>query len=259
MQISISEERLTGLKNWLTHYISTFRSNEPEIQQNLDLKEDHTFRVCEEIIHIGEQLGLNIYELRLAQIIAMFHDVGRFEQYVRYKTFSDRKSENHSELGIKILEKHGILESFDSSIKDIILKSIKFHNRPSLPQDESETCLFYSKLIRDADKLDILKVVTDYYHRKDSKENGAIGLDLPDTPGFSEEIYYDLKNKRIANIKNLKNLNDFKLYQIGWIFDINFQPTLDSVKFRRYIELIRDVLPESSKIDEVIDIIYESY
>jgi putative nucleotidyltransferase with HDIG domain len=258
MLISITKERLTELKDWFTSYVHTFQYIEPEIQQNIDLKEDHTMRVCKEILCIGEQLGLNDDELRLAEIIALLHDVGRFEQYARYHTFSDLKSENHAELSVKIIKKFGLLKQFDNAIGDVIMRSIKYHNWPSLPLEETEPCLFYSKLIRDADKLDIWKVVTDYYYRKDPGKNGAIELELPNTQGFSEEVYHDLVNKRIVNIKHIKNLNDFKLLQIGWIFDINFKPTLDCIKERRYLELIRDVLPESKEINEIFDIIYVS-
>jgi len=96
-------------------------------------------------------------------------------------------------------------------------------------------------------------VVTDYYHQKNGKRNGAIELDLPDTPGFSEEVYQDLMNKRIVDIKHVKNLNDFKLLQIGWIFDINFNITMEAIKSRRYLEMIRDVLPKSEKIQLIFE------
>jgi hypothetical protein len=95
--------------------------------------------------------------------------------------------------------------------------------------------------------------VTDYYHRENGKRNGAIELDLPDSPGFSEEVYQDLMNKRIVNIGHVKNLNDFKLLQISWIFDINFDITRKAIKSRRYLEVIRDVLPKSKKIQIIFD------
>ena len=259
MEIILAQESVADLKKWFTSYVQTFKYKDIELQRNIDLKKDHTRRVCKEILNLGEQLGLNDDALRLAEIIALLHDIGRFEQYARYKTFMDGKSENHAELGVKILEKHEVLKQFDEATKDVILRSIQYHNRASLPREETETCLFFTKLLRDADKLDIWKVVTDYYHRKDEKRNGAIELDLPDTPGFSEEVYRDLINKKIVDIKHVKNLNDFKLLQIGWIFDINFKPTLRYIKERRYLEMIRDVLPKSKKISEIFDIIHRSF
>lgn len=255
MIVPIKEENVSDLKDWFINYVKTFKYNDSEVQQNIDLKEKHTMRVCNEIINIGKELKLNDHELRLAEIIALLHDVGRFEQYARYRTFADRKSEDHAVLGIRVLEEQGVLKQFEDEIKNIILFSVKNHNQALIAHNESEACIFFARLIRDADKLDILKVVTDYYHRKDNTKNGTLELDLPDTPGFSEKVYRDLMNKKIVNMKNLNNLNDFKLLQVGWMFDINFQPTLDCIKERRYLELIRGVLPESKKIDEIFDII----
>jgi len=60
---------------------------------------------------------------------------------------------------------------------------------------------------------------------------------------------------RTVNIKHVKNLNDFKLLQTGWIFDINFKPTFDYIKKRRYLEMIREVLPKSKEIKEIFEVI----
>ena len=39
----------------------------------------------------------------VAEAIALFHDVGRFPQYARYKTFRDSISTNHAALGASVL------------------------------------------------------------------------------------------------------------------------------------------------------------
>jgi hypothetical protein len=153
------------------------------------------------------------------------------------------------------LKRHEVLKGFDDSTERLILRTIECHNRASLPPEEEEPCLFFMKLLRDADKLDIWRVVTDYYHREDGRRNKTIELDLPDTPGISRTVYQDLVHKRIVNANHIKNLNDFKLLQIGWIFDINFDPTLYCIKSRRYLECIRDVLPETDEIRKIFDVI----
>lgn len=255
MKLSIGLNSLTELQEWFINYVQTFYNRKTEIQQNIVLKKEHTHRVCKEIVAIGQELKLNNDELQLSEIIALLHDVGRFEQYARYRTFMDSKSENHAELGVKIIERESILKPFNPEVQKIILQSIKYHNWPLLPCNVTEPVLLYAKLIRDADKLDIWKVVTDYYNKKDKRKNSAIELDLPDSPEISDTIVNDLIKKRIVNFKDVKNLNDFKLLQIGWVFDINFQPTLNRIKERGYLEMIRDVLPESKKINKVFDII----
>ena len=251
MHISIEKHTLETLKKWFSNYVYEFQTSEPEVRKNIDLKITHTYRVCNEILNIGKKLGLSENELRLAEIIALFHDIGRFEQYACYRTFNDGNSQNHAELGVNILNKLSIIDSIDTNLQHILRQSIRYHNLPKLPNQEDQTCLFYAKLIRDADKLDIWKVVTDYYNRVETQSNRAIELELPLTPGFSEKVYQDLLNRQIVNIQHVKNLNDLKLLQMGWIFDINFQPTMACIKKRRYIEMIRDVLPESKKIDNV--------
>ena len=75
---------------------------------------------------------MNGKDLRLAEAIALFHDVGRFEQYARYHTFVDRRSADHAWLGVEILRKEGEL---DGSTRDLILRTVSYHNRMDLPRD----------------------------------------------------------------------------------------------------------------------------
>jgi putative nucleotidyltransferase with HDIG domain len=255
MVIIMNEESVEGLESWFTSYIQKFKSRNPDWQSNIILKEEHTRRVCKEILDIGRKIGLSDEDLCLAKLIALFHDIGRFEQYARYQTFVDRDSVNHAVLGVKILKKNGVLNKLDKSVQDLILRVILYHNRFALPQKETERCLFFAKLLRDADKLDIWRVVTDYYHRKDEKRNAAIELGLPDTPGISSDAYKDLIEGRMVDVAHLKNLNDFKLLQIGWIYDINFVQTFQCIQERGYLEMIRNVLPKSEEIAEIFNVL----
>ncbi|MDO9528461.1 MAG: HD domain-containing protein [Syntrophales bacterium] len=250
----MNEETVAALKDWFSGYVQIFKSVDDDLEQNTVLKEEHTERVCGEILNIGEKLGLHDKDLCLAEVIALLHDIGRFEQYARYRTFVDFHSVNHAEHGIKILQENGVLSGIDESTQKLILQTILYHNRAALPQKETEKCLFFTKLLRDADKLDIWRVVTDYYRRKNGKRNGALELGLPDTPGISDDVYNDLLEGKIVDVTHLKNLNDFKLLQIGWIYDINFTPTFQCIKERRYIEMIRDVLPESKKVERIFSV-----
>ena len=251
MRIILDNEIVTYLKTWFTGYVQNFKYDDPALQQNIDLKVRHTKRVCKEIIKIGSQLGLKEEELNLAESVALLHDVGRFEQYDRYRTFSDRLSEDHAELGIRVIEKEGILDNIYPDTRNLITCTIRSHNKSVIPVGQSDACLFFIRILRDADKLDILRLIIGYYYKRNGKSNGTLTLDLPDTPGFSEEVYNDLINRRVVNLKHVKNLNDFKLLQLGWIYDVNFRPSFDYIRKYRYMEKLRNVLPESEKIDYV--------
>jgi hypothetical protein len=251
----IDQETLLELKKWFADYVETFQSDVPEDQLNIDLKDKHTRLVCEEIIDIGRSLALSDSDLRLAEVTALFHDVGRFEQYARYHSFLDIETENHALLGIRILHTNHVLDAVDEETRDLIFYAISNHNRACLTCNGSERQLFFTKMLRDADKLDIWRVVTEYYHDDNRKRNGVLELNLPDTPEISVGVYKDLMERKIVKAEHLKNLNDFKLLQIGWVFDVNFPKTLQLVRERKYIEKIYKVLPKSDKVAKVYKIV----
>ncbi|MBN2034667.1 MAG: HD domain-containing protein [Deltaproteobacteria bacterium] len=243
---------LPSLKAWFQSYTHGFSSDDPIVQENLDLKREHTWRVCEAIRDIGWSLDLSKEDLCLAEASGLLHDIGRFEQYRRYRTFSDYKSENHAALGARIIQAAGILAGLEPVAADIILRAVAYHNRADLPLEEKEPCLFFLKLLRDADKLDIWRVVTEYYRNARFRRNRTIELDLPDVDRVSKPVYEALMQGRLVQTADLKTLNDFKLLQIGWIYDINFPMTFNIIEEKKYLERILDALPrQCPRVTEV--------
>jgi len=142
MMVKLENEQVRDLNDWFIRYVQGFK-NDPATVRNIVLKEEHTKRVCREIIAIGTDLGLTNDELHFAEIIALFHDIGRFEQYARYKTFVDRRSEDHAELGVTVLRRLGVLHRCGEATQDIVFRIIRYHNRAALPREETEPCLFF--------------------------------------------------------------------------------------------------------------------
>ena len=241
-----AQDILLGLKTWFKDYIRRFSSDDPVVQASMDLKTDHTRRVCEAIVNIGGSLDLSREDLCLAEVAALLHDIGRFEQYRRYRTFSDYKSEDHAALGVKVIKANRVLHNLEPAMAEIIVRVVGYHNRAVLPAGEEERCLFFLKLLRDADKVDIWRVVTDYYQNAGHHRNHTLELDLPDEPRISDPVYKALMNGKLVQMADIKTLNDFKLLQIGWIYDINFPRAFQIVRENRYLEMIRDALPETS-------------
>jgi putative nucleotidyltransferase with HDIG domain len=247
----VTEYALNNLKQCFSRYVRLFYSSDPVIQQAIVLKEDHSLRVCKEILNIGKQLNLSFNNLRLAEAMALFHDIGRFEQFTRYRTFVDKKSENHGELGVKVLRQEKILAALNEDTRELILKAISYHNRLNIPEEESPVCIYFSKLLRDADKLDIFNLVSTYYYVTPAERSAAVELDLPDTPTVSDEIMTSLRDGKMIGMQQLKSLNDFKLLQMAWIYDINYQPAFQMIQERNYLRKIRDTLPATEEIDHI--------
>jgi putative nucleotidyltransferase with HDIG domain len=250
-QYQVTESNLYNLRNWFSQYVKNFCSSDPIIQQALVLKEKHSLMVCNEILNIGKKLDLSDNNLRIAEIMALFHDIGRFEQYTRYRTFVDERSEDHGKLGVKVLQQEKVLAALNEETQRLILKAISYHNRLCIPDDESPVCIYFSKLVRDADKLDIFNLVSTYYYINHTERNSAIELDLPDTNEMSDEILTSLQEGKMISMQKIGSLNDFKLLQMGWIYDINYQPTFEMIYQRDYLKKIRDSLPASERIDQI--------
>ena len=243
---------LNHLKTWFTEYVSNFYSDDPDYNYLIRLKEEHTIRVCRNIAMLGKELGLSEQDMVLAETIALFHDIGRFKQYKTYRTFSDFVSENHARLGLRQMAIHGVLSACTTAEKRLITRAIAYHNAATLPVNENGNALFFMRLIRDADKLDIWKLFIDYCNEREKKHSSAVELGLPDDPIYSQRVIESLKQRRFVLMQDLKTLNDFKLLQIGWVYDLNFVPSFQIVKKKKYLEKLEEALPQSKEIKEAV-------
>ena len=253
---AISRENLDFFKAWFSSYVASFATDDPDVMKNIDLKHDHTLRVCGEALGIGTALGLDGFSLAVAEITALFHDVGRFDQYRRFRTFSDKKSVNHALFGVEILKEHKVLDRLEPSLGQLILEVVACHNRATLSEDMAPRPLFFSRLLRDADKLDIWWVLTEYYRMKaEGETNETIELDLPDTAGTSETIRESLVKGQVILFDSMKNLNDFKLFQAGWVYDLYFTPALERMRERNYLGKIQNALPDTEDIRDVFSVV----
>ena len=101
---------MTTQNNYALHeqsflsYVQTFlqKTSDP----CLVLKKEHTFRVVNNTKRIIENLSLSDEDRYCAELTALYHDIGRFLQLQKYKTFLDKKSEDHANIAVRVLKKH---------------------------------------------------------------------------------------------------------------------------------------------------------
>lgn len=243
---------------WFDKYAAGFYGDDEFVNANLKLKEEHSRRVCEEMKYLAESLGLTENQKRTADVIALFHDIGRFEQFVKCRTYNDSRSLNHCLLGVEVLRRERVLEDVEGREKELIEKAIEYHGIMELPSGLDGDELLFSKLIRDADKLDIFYVVLRYYTQyRDEPKKCKLELDFPDKPGYSAEVVEWLLRGQRIDYGRLKTLNDMKLCQLGWVYDVNFAAALRRIKERKFLEKIFDFLPKTGDIEKVRGKIFE--
>ena len=223
---------LEKAKNTFTKYVNKFDLKEPSIERKLE----HSFRVMEISKKIATNLKLEKEKIEVATLIGLLHDIGRFEQYTQYKTFSDLKSFDHGDYGVELLEENNRIREFIATDKydTTIKKAIKNHNKFEIEQGLNEEEVLFSKIIRDADKLDIFYEVIEMFweNKKEEKERGEL------TSKIKEQFY----NGKIINKKDIAD-NEYtnKIVQvIAFIYDINFPISFEIIKREKYIDRIID-------------------
>jgi hypothetical protein len=248
----MNQLHLDAIQQWFDSYVRTYDDIDAEGLKNIHLKVEHTRKVCEvmELLTGGE--GLSPEDARIAAATALLHDVGRFPQYRRWRTFRDSDSDNHARLSVEVTRSEGILDDLPPSERMLIEEAVRFHNLLEIPARlQSPTALFL-KLIRDADKLDIWRVFLDFFHQPPEKRASAAGLGFLDLPEVSAACVDRLHSGQIVHLDTVRTLNDFILLQISWAYDLNFPTSYRLLSERGYIGALAASLPADAKINRAV-------
>ena len=230
-------------------YVSQYDLTDEKIMR----KRVHSLRVCELCKEIATYLNLSEEEILIAEFIGLLHDFGRFEQVKRYNTYNDRISVDHAKLGVELLEEFG----FDKFVKDkktqeIIKVAILNHNKTFIDDNLTEEELLFSKIIRDADKLDIFYICKD--------------MEFEKIDGQIDDKIYKRMLTCEYDYEKMNNKLDYYVLLLGFVYDMNFSWTINYLKEHKYIDVIIDRIVEENpheafrlnKIKETINKYIES-
>lgn len=179
------------IKKTFQEYTDRYDSANPKIK----LKIDHTYRVANLCEQIAQSLELSAAEVDLAWLSGMLHDVGRFEQLRRYNTFSDAQSIDHARFAVELLYDEGLIADYVPEISTIelvadartwrsmggvnesptaqsedmplsdILQTLRIaigeHSAYRIQKGLDERTRMFCQILRDADKVDIFRVICD--------------------------------------------------------------------------------------------------
>lgn len=217
---------LEKAKNEFMNYTNNYDLN----NTNITRKIYHSLRVMEYSKRIAENLNLSKEQIDLATLIGLLHDIARFEQWKRYETYNDKKSIDHGDLAVELLEENNFIRKFiESDEYDEIIKiAIKNHNKYKIEELDGEK-LLQAQIIKDADKLDIFyQIATQYYKNPRETEKQNISDD------FLEEF---MKEQCVHKKADQTDLDELVLIT-SFIYDIYFDYSLKILHDERYIEKI---------------------
>lgn len=209
-------------------YLKDYNVNDEKVA----LKIRHTYGVVKASEYLAKAIGLNEDDTNLSRLIALLHDIGRFEQSKASSDVYDNADKNffdHGEYGVKILFEDGLIRNFveDNSYDNIIKVSILNHNRLAIEDGLSERELLHAKLIRDNDKLDNFRVKLEESFKV---LLGTDDMEKVSNELISENIYQDFLSKRLIVYGDVKTDLDRWISYIAYIFDFNFSESLEYLR-----------------------------
>lgn len=213
---------------------------------NIIRKYYHSYRVMDLCRLISKSEGMNENDIEISSYMGLLHDIGRFEQWKVYNTYDDLKSIDHAEMGIKMLFDYQIIKKFYllKNNYDEIYDAIKYHNKLNLPTHLSEHNKIMCKVLRDADKLDILYLIS----------IKAIPL-IESNDKISSKVEIAFINKKSIDKKDIKNSNDSIILRFAFVFDLNYKYSFEYLKRYRLIDKIYNNLNNKEMFKPYVEIV----
>lgn len=229
----------------LVRFADSFRPGLADTSK-LDLKVEHSIKVFENAKDILEKEPGTFAGVEQPTLLAaLFHDLGRFPQYARFGTFQDANSVDHAKLGSAVLGgPPEFLRELNPEHQRLVRTAVVVHNKFTIPQSLAPNALAAARLVRDADKIDIIRVMLEHFNRPGDADP-VVMLHVADEPGrYSKKIYDVVREGGQGGYADLVYVNDFKMLLMGWTHLLHYKASRELVRERRLVEALCDSLPK---------------
>ncbi|MDF2865527.1 MAG: hypothetical protein K0R72_336 [Clostridia bacterium] len=230
-----------------------FISNYDKTNYLISMKYNHTINVAENSLIIAKSIGLDKEGIFLAYIIGILHDIGRFDQIRDNNTLEDNNIFDHANYGCDLLES-GLIRQFiyDSKYDKIILRAVRTHDKYDIDDNFTEDEKLYCSIVRDANKLDIFKRLSE----GNFKDDYSITKDMT----MSSEIINEINKKHTIDVNLVNNELENVICNLSKIYDINYKYTLKTIKqndyLNKYILLIDTLDFNKISLKKIVNNIY---
>ena len=198
---------------------------------------------------------MNIFneeEIVIIQLIALFHDIGNFEQ--KNHNYLDNPNEDSTMKSIEILFDEGLIRKIteDTKYDNIIKLAIFCHNKDGLPKNIDEKTICICNIMKDVYRLEELRMVINYPYIDNRIDTYPSTL-----------VYNDFKLFRPLNNKMSDNNADNILICLSNLFGLNYKISYSLVVEKEYVEkIINSLIFEDRKIEKFfkqIEVVLKNY
>lgn len=211
-------------------YTKNYNPEDPKIA----LKIAHTYRVAENCEEVARSIGLSDEDVEFAWLSGMLHDIGRFEQVKKYNTFIDSESVDHAEFGADLLfgAEHLIQNFCDERSFDEMMETvIREHNKYRINESVTGKTLTFCNILRDADKVDILRVNVE----TPMEEIYNVSEDELLSSGVSEKVMDQVREHHAVNRDVMDSPAEHLIGHIALAFELVYPKSWEIAKEQGYI------------------------
>ncbi len=243
---------LAPFREFFGRYVDGFLTGDAAYDENIEIKREHSLLVAGHAAMVADSLGLPPDLDRACRLAGLFHDLGRFEQYRTFRSFNDPATVNHGRLGCLLLGRVPALDGESPRVRRLVRAAVMLHNRRSLPPGAPADHLLATRVVRDADKLDIFRVMVSHL-APGRALNPVVTLGLKDEPGaWSACIAADIRAHRLAEYGQMEYVNDFKLLLLSWVYDLNFPAARRALLASGLVQELASRLPAAPEMAELV-------
>lgn len=226
-------------------------SDPPVVKDALQLKKIHTACVAENSRRLALLAGCSPRQIQLAQRIGWCHDLGRFLQFRRYRTFDDSKSINHGLLSLNLIKALHLDKDLLPDEKGLLWAAVLLHNRRELPKGLPERTRFFAGLLRDADRLDIFRIFIEYYGQGPVAES-PLELYYPDTGKITQAVSQAILKGVSPPYELGASVQDMRLIKLSWIYTLETPGAVKLFRSCGILDATRGVLPDTEEVRQVL-------
>ena len=221
----------------------------------MELKYRHSLRVAENARLIALDLGLAQAEILVAEGCGLLHDVGRFPQYKKYGSFRDADTVDHGAAGRQTLEIEGLPLLIDAGDWRRIACVVEYHNRKTanIPVDIPDDVDYLLKLIRDADKIDIMDLVLQSVTRDGFRELSDMLPHIRASRELTPEVLEEILKTKALSIGSLYTVADFLVMLASWFYDLNYVPARRLAASHNIIGRLERELPDTRIVRKIFE------
>ncbi|MDO4282459.1 MAG: HD domain-containing protein [Clostridia bacterium] len=242
-------------KNYALQYINM--CDKKEDKTLVEYKLAHTYRVRDNMLRIAKSCQLAKHDIHLAEVIGLFHDIGRFKQYIEYGSYDDKSTVNHAIYSAQIIKEENILKDLSCEDFNIVYKAIYYHNVYKVEKiDEKLTQkeIYFLNMIRDADRLDIYKGMAESVPKMNEEERYIWYNERENTEEISDLIYEQILSDISPSMKDCKTIVESQFARMSWIFeDFHFKEAIHMIIQGKYFEKIYEDMKKSNRANEMYE------